>query len=39
MDFKSYPESKVGYNIVAIFVDRLLKRLITIPIRDTITAK
>jgi transposase InsO family protein len=39
VDFKSCPESKAGHNIVAIFVDRLSKRLITIPVRDTITAK
>jgi hypothetical protein len=39
MDFKSYPESKAGHNMVAIFVDQLSKRLIIIPIRDIITAK
>ena len=32
VDFKKYPKSKAGYNIIAIFVDRLRKRLITIPI-------
>jgi hypothetical protein len=32
VDFKSYPESKSGYNIVTIFVDYLSKYLITIPI-------
>jgi transposase InsO family protein len=39
VDFKSCPESKSGHNMVAIFVDRLSKRPITIPVRDTITAK
>ncbi len=39
VDFKHYPESKAGNNIIVLFVDRLRKRLITIPVRDTITAK
>ena len=39
VDFKKCPESKNGYNMVAIFVDRLGKRPITIPVRDTITAR
>jgi transposase InsO family protein len=39
VDFKKCPESKHGYNMVAIFVDRLSKRPITIPVRDTITAR
>jgi hypothetical protein len=39
VDFKKCPESKSGYNMVAIFVDRLGKRPITIPVRDTITAR
>jgi hypothetical protein len=39
VDFKKCPESKKGYNMVAIFVDRLGKRPITIPVRDTVTAR
>jgi transposase InsO family protein len=39
VDFKKCPESKNGYNIVVIFVDRLGKRPITIPIRNTITVR
>ncbi len=39
VDFKYYPESKAGYNIITLFVDYLGKRLITIPVRDTITTK
>jgi transposase InsO family protein len=39
VDFKKCPESKNGHNMVAIFVDRLGKRPITIPVRDTITAR
>ena len=39
VDFKKYLESKNGYNIVAIFVNRLGKRPITILVRDTVTAK
>jgi len=39
VDFKKCPESKTGHNMVAIFVDRLGKRPITIPVRDTITAR
>ncbi len=39
VDFKYYPESKAGNNIIALFVDRLGKRLITISVRDTITTK
>jgi len=39
VDFKHCPESKAGHNMVAIFVDRLSKRPITIPVRDTITAR
>jgi transposase InsO family protein/predicted aspartyl protease len=39
VDFKKCPESKKGYNMVAIFVDRLGKRPVTIPVRDTITAR
>ncbi len=39
VDFKHCPESKVGNNIIALFVDCLGKRLITIPVRDTVTAK
>ena len=39
VDFKKCPESKAGHNMVAIFVDRLGKRPITIPVRDTVTAR
>jgi hypothetical protein len=39
VDFKHCPESKAGNNMIALFVDRLGKRPITIPVRDTITAK
>src|SRR6266536_63615 len=39
IDFKKCPESKTKHNMVAIFVDRLGKRPITVPVRDTITAK
>jgi hypothetical protein len=39
VDFKKCPKSKAGYNIVAIFVNRLRKRLIIIPVQDTITAR
>ncbi len=39
VDFKKCPESRVGYNIVAIFVDCLGKRLVSILVRNTITAK
>jgi len=39
VDFKHCPESKAGHNMIALFVDRLGKRPITIPVRDTITAK
>ena len=39
VDFKKCPESKSNYNMVAIFVDRLSKRPITVPVRDTITAR
>ena len=36
MDFKKCPESKKGHNMVVIFMDRLGKRPVTIPVRDTI---
>jgi transposase InsO family protein len=39
VDFKKCPESRNKHNMVAIFVDRLGKRPITIPVRDTVTAK
>jgi len=39
VDFKKYPKSKAGHNMVAIFVDKLRKRPITIPVRDTVTAR
>ena len=39
VDFKKCPVSRSGYNMVAIFVDRLSKRPIIVPVKDTITAK
>ncbi len=39
VDFKKCLESRAGYNIVAIFVDYLEKRPVSIPVRDTIIAK
>jgi hypothetical protein len=39
VDFKKCLESKTGYNIVAIFVDRLGKRPILVPVRDAVTAR
>ena len=39
IDFKKCPVLRSGYNIVAIFVDRLSKRPIIVPVKDTITAK
>jgi hypothetical protein len=39
VDFKKYPESKTRYNIVAIFVDRLGKRPILDPVRNTVTTR
>ncbi len=39
IDFKHCLKSKAGNNMIALFVDCLGKRLITIPVRDTITAK
>ncbi len=39
VDFKYCLESKAGNNIIVLFVNRLEKRLITIPIRNTIIAK
>jgi transposase InsO family protein len=39
VDFKKCPESRTKHNMVVIFVDRLSKRPITTPVRDTITAK
>ncbi len=39
VDFKKCSESKAGHNIVAIFVDYLEKRLVSILVRDTIIAK
>ena len=38
VDFKKCPESKSGHNIVAIFVNCLGKRPISIPVYDTVTA-
>src|ERR1035437_6478167 len=39
VDFKKCLKNKNGYNIIAIFVNRLGKRLITILVRDTVIAK
>jgi hypothetical protein len=39
VNFKKCPESKSGHNMVVIFVDRLGKRPISIPIRDAVTAR
>jgi hypothetical protein len=39
VDFKKYPESRNKYNIVVIFINRLGKYLITISVRDIVTAK
>ncbi len=39
VDFKKCSKSKAGYNIVAIFVDCLGKRPVSILVRDTITVK
>jgi hypothetical protein len=39
VDFKHCLESKAGNNIIALFVDRLGKRPITIPIYNIIIAK
>ena len=39
MDFKKCLESRNKYNIVAIFINRLSKRPITIPVRDIVMAK
>ncbi len=39
VDFKHCSESKASNNIIALFVDCLGKRLITIPVHDTITTK
>ncbi len=39
VDFKYCLESKAGNNIITLFVNRLGKRPIIIPVRNTITAK
>ncbi len=39
VDFKKCPESRAGYNIVAIFVNCLGKRLVSISVRNTIIVK
>lgn len=39
MDFKEFPTSKNGYNMIVVFVDRLGKRPISIPCHKTVTAK
>ena len=39
VDFKKCLESKAGYNIVAIFVDKLGKRPITILVQNMVIAR
>ena len=39
MDFKSFPVDKEGYNAILVFVDRLSKRPISVPCKDTYTTK
>jgi hypothetical protein len=39
VDFKNYLKSKLSYNIIIIFVNRLNKCPITILIQDTIIVK
>ena len=39
MDFKSFLRDKEGYNTILVFVDRLRKRLILVPYKDTYIAK
>ena len=39
MDFKSFPVDRNSYNAILVFVDRLGKRLISVPYKDTCTAK
>ncbi len=39
VDFKKCPKSRAGYNIVAIFVNYLEKRLVSILVRNTIIVK
>ncbi len=39
VDFKKCLESRAGYNIVAIFINYLEKRLVSIPVRNTIIVK
>jgi hypothetical protein len=39
VDFKKCPESKNGHNMVVIFMDRLGKHPVMVPVRDTITAR
>jgi hypothetical protein len=39
VDFKKCSKSRNEYNMVVIFVDRLGKHPITIPVRDTITVR
>lgn len=39
VDFKSMPEDDEGFNMVAIFIDRLSKKAVTIPCKKTVTAK
>ena len=38
IDFKKCLKSKAGYNIIAIFVNNLRKRLIIILVQDTVIA-
>ena len=39
MDFKSFPKDKKGYDAVYIVIDRLSKRVYSIPCHKTTTAK
>lgn len=39
VDFKSFPTSKNGYDMIVVFVDRLSKRAVSIPCYKTVTAK
>ena len=39
MDFKSFPKDKKGFNIIFIIIDRLGKRVYSIPYYKTTTIK
>jgi hypothetical protein len=38
VDFKSFPKDRHGYNTIAVFIDRLGKRPISVPCYDTVDA-